>query len=433
MKKLALLLAAAVMLSTNVFAQNDKAKETWTETIEGEDAGGKFTQTTNYEKNAIKMGEFWHNWTLSIGAGVQAYMGENDWKAKFKDWWTAPAIDLYINKWVSPVFGMGIGVTGYKMRGLYQQTNPNAHFKTDEFYKSNDGQQLYVQKGNMINPQIYAMLDIDNAIAGYNPDRFYNVAIYAGGGVAIGWDKEYNNFGATFNAGLVNTFRVWDRLHIVLNLRGALVSDEFDGEGRGEEPTLAHIKGNFPLDGLVGATLGLSYRFGKKADKEWNQVSSTVKTYLATNTVTDTKELDELRAALQKSQLENENLSNTIKGMSVYDYKKDPMHLWYHVQFEINKWDVNNREMVNLKAIAEIMNKVPGTKFSLCGYADKQTATADHNRKLSENRVNKVYDILTKELGVNPDQLEKSFEGGVDLMFYNDNTLSRCVIIKTAE
>jgi hypothetical protein len=34
----------------------------------------------------------------------------------------------------------------------------------------------------------------------------------------------------TFNAGLMNTFRLTEQLRLLLNLRGALIGDAFDGE-----------------------------------------------------------------------------------------------------------------------------------------------------------------------------------------------------------
>ena len=48
---------------------------------------------------------------------------------------------------------------------------------------------------------------------------------------------------------------------------------------------------------------------------------------------------------------------------------------------------------------------------------------------LSKNRVEAVYDYLTKELGVDPDQLVTDYKGGVDYMFYNEKELSRCCMI----
>ena len=85
--------------------------------------------------------------------------------------------------------------------------------------------------------------------------------------------------------------------------------------------------------------------------------------------------------------------------------------------------------MVNLNAVADLIKSTPDVRYLICGYADKQTATPEHNRMLSENRSKAVFDALVNVFGVNPDQLVRDFKGGVDYMFYNEKELSRCVMI----
>ena len=75
------------------------------------------------------------------------------------------------------------------------------------------------------------------------------------------------------------------------------------------------------------------------------------------------------------------------------------------------------------------MKSTPNTRYLLCGYADKQTATPEHNLMLSKNRVEAVYNALVNQFGVNPDQLVTDYKGGVDYMYFNDEQLSRSVII----
>ena len=67
--------------------------------------------------------------------------------------------------------------------------------------------------------------------------------------------------------------------------------------------------------------------------------------------------------------------------------------------------------------------------FEVGGYADKKTGSAKTNQKLSEKRAQTVYDALVAE-GVDPSRLEKKAYGGVDAIFFNNDVLSRTVIIK---
>ena len=68
--------------------------------------------------------------------------------------------------------------------------------------------------------------------------------------------------------------------------------------------------------------------------------------------------------------------------------------------------------------------------FTLEGYADKSTGTAEINERLSKERIAAVMDCLVNEFGVSRSQLKADIKGAVDNMFYNDPALSRAVIIK---
>ena len=67
--------------------------------------------------------------------------------------------------------------------------------------------------------------------------------------------------------------------------------------------------------------------------------------------------------------------------------------------------------------------------FSVAGYADKKTGSVKRNQTLSEQRAKVVYDYLIS-LGVPASKLETSANGGVDPIFFNNDVLSRTVIIR---
>jgi len=430
MKKTSLipLLVLFCLIGQGLSAQDKKDEniQTWTETTEGDDEIGHYIARTTYEKGTVVASGAWKNWTTTIAIGAQFYGGDNDWKAKFSDMITGPAVDLYVNKWISPNFGLGLGFTYNPFLGLYQRQDEVAAYKTDEYYGDYDGKHLYRQKGHTFNPYVIALLDLDNLIAGYKPERLYNIAMYAGGGVIFGTDPIQARCGATFNMGFLNIFRVFKTVDLTINLRGSIVSDSFDGESRLSEPqTSEYISKNIPFDCTLGLTGGIVYHFGTKdKTKEWQKVGTVTKTY--TGYADAKEEIRLLEEKLRESKKENEQLITRGPETIVVT---EPA-IWYHVQFKIDKWDVSNRERVNLKHVAEFINGTPQTKFSVCGYADIQTATADHNKMLSENRAKQVIKVLTDEFGVNPEQLVIDYKGGVDLMFYEENKLSRCVIIK---
>jgi len=434
MKKLFLLIASAlVLVPATSFAQNitrTEDKNTVTLVEETQTPEGKIVTTTVYQKNSVFTNGFWHNWTLAADLGAQLYYGDNDWKvAKWTEMISFPAVDLYLTKWASPSFGVGLGATYGKFKGLYQTTqgknitapNPTANFQQDPIVYYNDADQIYDheklarQLGHYVNVYALAHADLGNIFFGYKPDRFFDIDAYAGGGVILGIGKHgFADAGttvvpsATFNCGLNNTFRLAERLRLIINLRGALVGDEFDGEAYPEEPTSKHWLANHKLDGIFGVTGGLMVNLGKEHSK-WNLASRV--------------------SALQKDVQTIEKVVEKVVPVEKEVIIKDVPEVWWHINFIVDRWDLLTRELVNLQAVSDLIKSTPHTKYLLCGYADKQTATPEHNLMLSKNRVQSVYDALVNQFGVNPDQLVTDYKGGVDYMFYNEKELSRCCMI----
>ena len=429
MKKLFVLIAsAALFVPASVFAQVtvERSEDENTITIieNTPTETGYVTTTTVMEKNSVFTNGFWHNWELDLGLGTELYYGENDWKVKNKlEMFTFPAIDAYLTKWASPSFGVGLGITGGSFKGLYQRTpgtanhgnefiTPYARFQTDTPYNDADpkyaDESLAYQKGSFLNIYALAHADLGNMFFGYNPTRFFTVDAYAGGGAALGFTKDGLLPAPTFNAGLINKFRLSDQFSILLNLRGALVGDDFDGESSANEPTKRHWLANTKMDGMFGGTIGLAWKIGKEYSK-W-RLADRISVY----------------------HYDKETITKIVKDTV---YVKDPVivnelpEVWFHINFIVDRWDISKKELVNINAVADLIKSTPKTKYLVCGYADKQTATPAHNLMLSENRANAVYDALVKEFGVDPNQLIKDFKGGVDYMFYNMKELSRCVMI----
>lgn len=423
MKKLFLLIASAlVLVPATTFAQEitrTEDKNTVTLVEETQTPDGKIVTTTVYQKNSVFTNGFWHNWTLGVDLGAQVYYGDNDWKVgNWTEMITFPAVDLYLTKWASPSFGVGLGATYAPFKGLYQARTANgagfntANFQTTTAYTGADPkydyERLSVQSGHTVNVYALAHADLGNIFFGYNPNRFFDIDAYAGGGIILGLQDAGTVPGATFNCGLNNTFRLAERLRLIINLRGALVSDEFDGEAYTDEPDRNHWLANHKLDGIFGVTGGLQFNLGKEHSK-WNLASRV--------------------SAYQKDVQTIEKLVEKEVPVEKEVIIKDVPEVWWHINFIVDRWDLLTRELVNLQAVSDLIKSTPHTKYLLCGYADKQTATPEHNLMLSKNRVQAVYDTLVNQFGVNPDQLVTDYKGGVDYMFYNEKELSRCCMI----
>jgi outer membrane protein OmpA-like peptidoglycan-associated protein len=430
MKKLFVLIAAAAFIApASLFAQDVKVtrsedENTITVVEETPTATGKVVTTTVMEKNSVFTNGFWHNWQLSLGLGTQMYYGDNDWKVakKVPEMFVFPTVDLYLTKWVSPSFGVGLGANWAPFKGLYQtkpghSNNPreaNANFRPDKvtLYTNADpkynSEGLAVQKGSYLDVFALAHANLMNLFGGYKPDRFFEIDYYAGGGVIFGFSKSGNAPSASFNTGFINTFRLTEQLRLMLNIRGALVGDDFDGEAYMDEPTKKHWLANHKMDGIAGATVGLTYNIGKEYSK-WRLAERTSVYQYDKETV-------------EKIVKETEYIEKPVPQAEVPE-------VWFHINFIIDRWDISKKELINIHAVSDLIKSTPNTKYLICGYADKQTATPAHNLMLSENRAKAVYNVMVNEFGVNPDQLVMDYKGGVDYMFYNMKELSRCTMI----
>ena len=424
MKKLFLLIASAFVVvpafaQTVTTSEDENTRTVVEETVTPE---GKIVTTTVYEKGNVFTNGFWHNWELSGNLGAQLFYGDNDWKVnKMTEMITFPAVDLYLTKWASPSFGVGLGLSYGKFLGLYQTSDYwqketraiHGLFQTSpvEYYKDADpkyaSEKLAYQRGNWMNAYVLAHADLGNIFFGYNPNRFFDIDAFAGGGFIWGIGEEFAR-GISYNMGLANQFRITDRFKINLNIRGAFVSDSFDGEEFVQEPTESHVRANHKHDGIIGATLGFTYGLDKLG---WRAASRS-------------SEIQYNKEIVEKVV---EKVVEVEKPFTVVDIPE----VWFHINFVVDKWDISKREMINLQSVADLIKSTPNTKYLVCGYADKQTATPEHNLMLSENRANAVYDVLVNQFGVPASQLVKDFKGGVDYMFYDEKELSRCVMINS--
>ena len=150
-----------------------------------------------------------------------------------------------------------------------------------------------------------------------------------------------------------------------------------------------------------------------------------------TPTYTDNSaELDRLNSEINRLRAENDALKSRQPEKQIVTVDNSRIVTFpYLVNFVVNTTDVVNREKVNLETVAAMIKATPEKKYSVIGYADKQTGTPEINAQLASGRAQNVYDILVKQYGVPASQLVKDSKGGVDYMYMNDEQLSRSVII----
>lgn len=387
----------------------------------------------------FEVGKFNDNWFIGIGGGVNQYLGEHDRQMKFMNR-LAPAMDIYFGKWFTPSIGFRVAYSGGEGYGAtnvdtkFVNTNNVAilpdylsknYLSEHPEYKGDgtDYKGLYWQKFHMWNIHADFMLNLMNLCGGYK-ERVYNLIPYFGIGYARSYahadhENQFCNNRVNGMVGLLNSFRLCDALDLNIDFRGVLVPQDFEGElgvrpGGGE---------TYESEGYLTATLGLAYKFKPRG---WNQGKN--KTIYETKTVTVVDE-DALNEALARN-AELQKALEDAKAQATTEVVESLLSPELYVRFALNKSELSGEACVTLTNLAKLLNAVD-TKivYKISGYADQQTGSSERNQVLSEERAQAVYDFLVKEQGVDPAKLIVEAHGGVDTMYYNDNRLSRAVIL----
>ena len=359
------------------------------------------------DKYKVETNHFWDNWFVSAGFGGQIIFGNHDKQVKFFDR-IAPALDIAVGKWFTPGIGVRLMYSGLSVKGATQKEGhgefPTHSTGVDVPGKGGDGYWLMKQKFDFYNLHLDALFNMSNILCGYNEKRVYNCTPYIGLGWARVWESP-QSMEVSANVGVLNSFRLNEALNLNLDIRGAYVSDRFDGElgGRWGE-------------GIWSATVGLTYRFKQRG---WGRSKTIVRTHDRQRELKAMQDkLNDMQAQLAQRKRDSITVVRTLAAANF-------------VIFKIDTWDLTNESRVQLGLFAETIKKAdPNAVYIITGYADKGTGSIERNVILSKNRARVVYECMVNEFGVPKKQLRVDHKGGVDNMFYNDPRLSRAVITR---
>lgn len=389
MKKLMIALAVA-SLSTVAFAQ---------ETIE--------VVEVPTEKYSVSTNSFWSNWFIQVGGNYNAFYSSQEEgvsKSPLKSVRRQYGFDVAIGKWFTP----GIGLRT-KFNGIWgKQVNNNNSAPKFDYYNIHED----------------VLFNLSNMLCGYSDTRVWNFIPYAGAGFAR--NCSFNNYSMTYNVGLLNTWRLGDRVNLNLDLGLMMAERDFDGIATKNAGHTAASRGWRGFDKALTASVGFTIKLGKTTGF---QRTPDVDALMALNAA----QLDALNSALAAQQAENARLKSdlarkpkeVVKTNTVKEVLAAPQSVFFNIG---SSQIASKKEIVNLQALAD-MAKETGAKLRVTGYADSATGSAVLNQKLSEARANRVADELVK-LGVNRDNLIVEGKGGVATL--KPNSYNRRVII-TAE
>ena len=341
------------------------------------------------KKYSVATNSFWANWFVSAGANfTAAYTSqENNCNVNpFSSDRGTFGFSVAVGKWFTPGIGLRTKFDGIWAKQVNTRTDHHSY--------------------KYLNLHEDLMFNLSNLLYGYNEKRVWNFIPYVG----IGWARNMDNVnnGTSYNFGLLNNFRVSDRVQIFADLHTAWMAGGFDAApadpyGAYSEHTLRHY------DKLVGLTVGVTYNLGTHT---WEKTPD-VDALMAMNK----EQMDALNASLKEQQDENARLRSLLaqqkSAENVEKVVKEVVNTPLSVFFNINSSRIASRkDLVNVKDLVEYA-KANGSKIVVTGYADSKTGSAAYNQQLSQKRADVVANELVK-MGVNRDNIEVVAAGGVN-------------------
>ena len=354
----------------------------------------------------ILLNKFENNWFITVDGGVGVYFSKFDQHRKFTDRF-APAADIYVGKWFSPVIALRAGASWMQNKGLANGIVPGVlvdEFRPDGFYKT---------KYNQVGPAFDAMINLTNWWCGYKPGRVYNAIGYVGAGAYFtlnnDWEtvRDTNIFG---RVGLINSFNVSKRVALSLDIRYTF----FDGHK--DDINAPQDKINSSLN----AYLGVTFNLGKT---NWSAPVVPV--------CPPAENCDALRARLSAAEARVADLERQLQDClnrkpEVVEAEPEALATIYF-PIGVSRLTREDKNIVN--AVADVLKADTSKKYDVKGYADTYTGTDAINNRLRDQRAGNVVKQLISR-GVSADQVKAiPVQGNL----HGDNealvSLDRCAVI----
>lgn len=378
--------------------------------------------------NVVKSGyitnSWYDNWTISVNGGLSTSF------SKVSDNMITPAFDISVTKWAMPAMAFRFGIQGFQGKeGLdyympqFMNHSPfpynNKVLSWDYFYAHAD-----------------LIWSATNSFLGYDFDRFWNIAPYLHGGYQRMFDpdKYKTNYDreAVFGAGIINTFRLTDRISLNLDVRAANYSGRY------------HV-----LEGgrvtAVTAMVGLSINLYKPGWKRAHELEIAKDAALASSAAALAslataeglnKDLAAENTALRNRAQELEDEMNALKAVAASSPNKETDELLRRIgeaglviYYDLAKDNIRDCEQLHISQyVKAVLDVDPDHVFYLTGSADKGTGSESINTRLSNGRVNNVKRYLINELKVAPEQVV--IKKAIISDQHADGRLDRCVLFE---
>ncbi len=353
----------------------------------------------------VLVNSFNSNWFITVDGGAGVYFSKFDSERKLGDRF-APAADLFVGKWFSPVIAVRGGASYLRSKGLALGPVIGSN---GEMYKGYN-KTIY----NQLGPSFDVMFNLTNWWCGYKPGRVYNAIGYVGAGGFFTINKDFDNlhdsnlFG---RVGLINSFNLSRRVALSLDIRYTFFGGHKDVYASMDEK----------LHGSLNAFLGLTFNLGKT---NWNAPVVPV--------CPPAENCDALRARLAAAEARVADLERQLQdclNRKPEVFKESEPEALATIYFPIGVSRLTKEDKNIVNAVADVLKADASKKYDVKGYADNYTGTDAINNRLRKQRAENVVKQLVSK-GVKDDQVKAvPVEGNL----HGDNaalvSLDRCAVI----
>lgn len=353
----------------------------------------------------VLVNSFNSNWFITVDGGAGVYFSKFDSERKLGDRF-APAADLFVGKWFSPVIAVRGGASYLRSKGLALGPVIGSN---GEMYKGYN-KTIY----NQLGPSFDVMFNLTNWWCGYKPGRVYNAIGYVGAGGFFTINKDFDNlhdsnlFG---RVGLINSFNLSRRVALSLDIRYTFFGGHKDVYASMDEK----------LHGSLNAFLGLTFNLGKT---NWNAPVVPV--------CPPAENCDALRARLAAAEARVADLERQLQdclNRKPEVLKESEPEALATIYFPIGVSRLTKEDKNIVNAVADVLKADASKKYDVKGYADNYTGTDAINNRLRKQRAENVVKQLVSK-GVKDDQVKAvPVEGNL----HGDNaalvSLDRCAVI----
>lgn len=346
-------------------------------------------------KYSVATNSFWNNWFIQVGADWNAYYSSQEHDRNFNGarmTWNPfnsgrsnPGVAIAVGKWFTP----GIGLRT-KVQGMWGQTvNGYYNHPANRYWIANE----------------QVLFNLNNMIGGYDANRFWSFIPFMGAG--IGRSMTNDIYAMNLSLGILNQFRLSDKMALNVELGWNHSEKDFDGVENIRQPYASTWEDK---DNNLYAEIGLTFNIGKSTWEKTPDVDAIKSLYMG--------QIDALNGQLNDANNEIARLKNMLAQQKpatkapvqiIKEFAAAPVSVF----FNINKTTIaSKKDLVNLGALADFA-KENGKSLLVKGFADSATGTEAINQKLSEGRAETVANELVK-MGVSRDNIETVAAGGVN-------------------